>query len=150
MSCHVTSTFRRPVLVPQAAFGTLGRCDGVASQERRMRKLFTTSGPHAFDREEEVTDRVCVSSSLQLGQASDALFIEHLRRADNSNSEQLLHVPPSLGVRPSNRRDGHIISSCAPLVSVAALSDGRVGVPWASESDAQIARLPFTYTGDTT
>jgi hypothetical protein len=53
-----------------------------------------------------------------------------------------------LGVRPSNRRDIHIPSCCAPTMSITALGDGRVGVPFAIASDERIARS-VRHKGDT-
>ena len=53
-----------------------------------------------------------------------------------------------LGVRPSNRRDNHITSCCAPTMSVAAFGDGHVGVPGPIEPEARIDRV-LTRRGDT-
>jgi hypothetical protein len=53
-----------------------------------------------------------------------------------------------LGVRPSNRRDGHTPSCCALTLSVAAFGDGRKGVRCAIEPEERIDRR-FTRTGDT-
>ena len=54
----------------------------------------------------------------------------------------------TLGVRPSNRRDSHITSCCAPRVSVAALGDGRRGVQRVPELDGR-SGLAIRRRGDT-
>ncbi len=46
-----------------------------------------------------------------------------------------------LGVRPSNRRDGHVTACCAPTISLAPPGDGRVGVRASGE------RLDLAFTG---
>jgi hypothetical protein len=55
----------------------------------------------------------------------------------------------ALGVRPSNRRDSHIPSCCAPPNSVAALGDGRGGVGRVPEREARV-RLALSSRDDTT
>jgi hypothetical protein len=57
-------------------------------------------------------------------------------------------LPLRLGVRPSNRRDGHIASCCAPKMSVAGLGDGRIGILREPEFDNG-SRFAIRRRGDT-
>jgi outer membrane receptor protein involved in Fe transport len=50
-----------------------------------------------------------------------------------------------LGVRPSNRCNGHVTSFCAPIMSLARRRDGRADIHRAAER----LDLAFTSRGDT-
>jgi len=63
-------------------------------------------------------------------------------------SQDRREVVANLGAYPSNRRDRHIRSCCAPTISVAALRDGRVTGLCPIEREERIAS-PFTRRGDT-
>ena len=52
-----------------------------------------------------------------------------------------------LGVRPSNRCDGHVISCCAPTMPPVAVGDSGISVPHAIEPEERIGL--FTRRGDT-
>jgi len=53
-----------------------------------------------------------------------------------------------LGVSPSNRRDSHFASCCAPTTSVAALGDGGAASRGGSSRKRE-STFPFTHRGDT-
>jgi len=56
--------------------------------------------------------------------------------------------PAALGVSPSNRRDSHFASCCAPTTSVAALGDGGAASRGGSSRKRE-STFPFTHRGDT-
>jgi len=80
-----------------------------------------------------------VVSSLGLGFLMDTTYLLPITVA---------FLALALGVRPSNRRDSHVASCCAPIMSVAALGDGRADVPCAVVPDEGIG-LPFIHRCDT-
>jgi hypothetical protein len=72
----------------------------------------------------------------------------YFTRANVSEFFSKLITQKALGVRPSNRRDSHITSCCAPRMSVATLGDGRIGVQRVPEVDDG-SRLGIKHRGDT-
>ena len=91
------------------------------------------------------TDKVFATSPSKLARESG--FYEAPTLGNEIDQTVMEDMLSALGVRPSNRRDNYMLSCCATM-SVAALGDGRAGVPWAIEPEKGIS-LPFIHRGDT-